>query len=215
MWEWGNIWPPRLQRAWNPISEPGIIKSMQIDMICNIGRIRSLAFLHRHTNINSCSSSKGWAKSHSCGKSRFFHSQLLQMGHLFLGPSCAHHGITASPKIISWWMPHNITTQHSNDGIQLWNTVEENTNFYTHQQFEQAKKAWDLFHTLGTPLINNFKAILRMNTIWNNPVITKDIEIAEKIFGPNIGYFTIDTLMMWQPTKRTTRQILMQGEMLL
>lgn len=36
--------------------------------------------------------------------------------------------------------------------------------------------------------INNFKAIrLHMNTSTNNPVTTDDINIAEKIFGPNIG----------------------------
>lgn len=65
----------------------------------------------------------------------------------------------------------NIAMQHqSNNGIKLLKTVEENKSFYTHQQFEQAKKAWDLFHALGTPLITNFKAILQMNTIWTNLV---------------------------------------------
>jgi hypothetical protein len=39
----------------------------------------------------------------------------------------------------------------------------------------------------GTPSINDFKTILRINTITNNPVTTKDIKIAEKIFGPDIG----------------------------
>ena len=51
----------------------------------------------------------------------------------------------------------------------------------------KAKQARDLFHALGTPSINDFKAIIRMNTINNNPVTTDDIKIAEKTFGPDIG----------------------------
>ena len=67
------------------------------------------------------------------------------------------------------------------------NTVKENRNFYTERQFERAKRARDLYHAIGTPSINDFKAILRMNTIGDNPVTTKDIVLAEKIFGPDIG----------------------------
>jgi hypothetical protein len=64
--------------------------------------------------------------------------------------------------------------------------VEENKSFYTQRQFERAKRARDLYHALGTPSINDFKAMLRMNTITNNPVTTEDIKIAEKIFGLDI-----------------------------
>ena len=71
--------------------------------------------------------------------------------------------------------------------IQLLNTVNENKSFYTQRQFERAKRARDLYHALGTPSINDFKSILRMNMITNNPVTTDDIKIAEKIFGPDIG----------------------------
>jgi hypothetical protein len=69
----------------------------------------------------------------------------------------------------------------------LLNSVEENKSFYTEQQFERAKLARDLYHSLGTPSINDFKAMLRMNVINNNPVTTDDIKIAKKIFGPDIG----------------------------
>lgn len=71
--------------------------------------------------------------------------------------------------------------------IQLLSTVEENKSFYTQRQFERAKQARDLYHALGTPSINDFKAMLRLNTITNNPVTTEDIKIAEKIFGTDIG----------------------------
>lgn len=70
---------------------------------------------------------------------------------------------------------------------QLLNTVEENKTFFMQRQFDRAKRARDLYHALGTPSINDFKAMLRMNTITNNPVTTDDIIVAEKIFGPDIG----------------------------
>jgi hypothetical protein len=66
-------------------------------------------------------------------------------------------------------------------------TVDENKGFYTQRQFEKAKKARELYHALGTPSLNDFKAILRMNTISNNTVTLDDIKIAEQIFGPDIG----------------------------
>ena len=66
-------------------------------------------------------------------------------------------------------------------------TVEENKKIYIERHFERAKQARDLFHALGTPSINDFKAIICMNTTHNNPVTTDDIKIAEKIFGPDVG----------------------------
>ena len=71
--------------------------------------------------------------------------------------------------------------------LQLLNTMDENKSFYTQRQFDQAKRARDLYHALGTPSIEDFKAMLRMNTVANNPVTTEDVKIAEQIFGNNIG----------------------------
>ena len=65
--------------------------------------------------------------------------------------------------------------------------VRENRNFYTERQYERAKRARDLYHAIGTPSIQDFKAVIRMNTIGNNPVTTKDIVLAEKIFGADVG----------------------------
>lgn len=42
-------------------------------------------------------------------------------------------------------------------------------------------------YVIGTPLIEDFKAVIRMNTVRGNPVTTQDIKLAEKIFGPNVG----------------------------
>ena len=70
--------------------------------------------------------------------------------------------------------------------MQFITTLEENKTFYTLQQFEKAKRARDLYHALGTPSINDFKAMITINAIRNNPVTVEDINLAEKIFGPDI-----------------------------
>ena len=69
----------------------------------------------------------------------------------------------------------------------LIDTVEENKSGYTQRQFENAKKARKLYHIIGCPTVENFKSILRQNIIRNCPVTVDDVNIAEKIFGPDIG----------------------------
>jgi hypothetical protein len=64
--------------------------------------------------------------------------------------------------------------------------VEDNQAFYTHRQFERAKRALNLYHALWTPSIPDFKAILRINMIANNPVTTEGLILAGNSFGPNI-----------------------------
>ncbi len=80
-----------------------------------------------------------------------------------------------------------LDSNHTLSAPQFLTTVEENKTFYTKRQFEKAKRARDLYHALGTPSLNDFKAIIRMNAISNNPVTSEDIKAAEKIFGPDIG----------------------------
>jgi hypothetical protein len=71
--------------------------------------------------------------------------------------------------------------------IQMVNTLEENKKFFTPRQFERAKSAQDLFHSLGCPSIMNLKGAIRMNLIRDNPVTTNDVDLAEQIFGPYVG----------------------------
>ena len=66
-------------------------------------------------------------------------------------------------------------------------TVTENRKGYTLRQFERAKEARKLYHIVGTPTMDNFKSLLRMNIIKNCPVTVEDINIAEKIFGPDVS----------------------------
>ena len=59
--------------------------------------------------------------------------------------------------------------------------------FYTPREVERAKKARDLLAALGTPSIADMKAAIAMNAIADLPITTKDIDLAEKIFGPDLG----------------------------
>jgi hypothetical protein len=65
--------------------------------------------------------------------------------------------------------------------------LEQNKQFHTPRQFKRAKRARGLCHSLGTPSLNEMQAILRMNTVKDNPVISEDVKLAEKIFRLDIG----------------------------
>ena len=69
----------------------------------------------------------------------------------------------------------------------LVSTVKENRIGYTDRQFKDAKRARDLYHMVGCPTVENLKHILRQKIIKNCPVTIQDVNIAEKIFGPDVG----------------------------
>jgi hypothetical protein len=69
----------------------------------------------------------------------------------------------------------------------LISTVAENRQGYTLCQFERAKAARKLYHIVGTPAINNFKTVLQMNVIQNCPMTVEDVNISEKLFGPDMS----------------------------
>ncbi len=66
-------------------------------------------------------------------------------------------------------------------------TVAENSEHFTLRQIERAKQARALHQLIGTLSIRDLKAVIQMNCIANNPVTVEDINVAEKIFGPDIG----------------------------
>jgi hypothetical protein len=78
-------------------------------------------------------------------------------------------------------------TKKKENQVQLIQTMDENKAFFMNCQFARAKKAQELYHALRTLSIQDFKAILRINIIANNPVTIEDIEIAKQIFGSDIG----------------------------
>ena len=61
------------------------------------------------------------------------------------------------------------------------------SNFCYKQQVERAKAARKLYHTVGSPTVEAFKAMLKGNVIKNCPITAADVDIAEKIYGPAIS----------------------------
>jgi hypothetical protein len=90
--------------------------------------------------------------------------------------------LTAKPTV-------NLNTITDNqEGIDcLVSTVSENRKGYTQRQFVDDKAARRLYHVMGCPGAENFKNLLRQNIIINCPVTVDHVNIAKKIFGPNIG----------------------------
>jgi hypothetical protein len=81
---------------------------------------------------------------------------------------------------------YKVSDEYLKKQSHLINTVKENRVGYTQRQFEQAKRAQELYHIVGTPRIESFKALIKMNGIKNCPVTTKDVNNAKKIFGANM-----------------------------
>ena len=66
------------------------------------------------------------------------------------------------------------------------NMVEELQHHYTKWQYERALEARKLYQAIRVPSFADYKKIITMNAIRNCSVTIKDINICEKIFGPNI-----------------------------
>jgi hypothetical protein len=92
-----------------------------------------------------------------------------------------------SPEKLYFFAPKKFRTNTKLSDFTFLDSVEENWLSFTNRQFDRAKRARQLYHTLGSTSIKDFKGIIRMNCIIDNPVTAKDIEIAETIFGPDIG----------------------------
>ena len=66
-------------------------------------------------------------------------------------------------------------------------TVKENRMGYTQREFDRAKRAREFYKRAGCPSPEAFKRLLRQYLVKNNPVTTADADIAEKVFGPDVG----------------------------
>jgi hypothetical protein len=82
---------------------------------------------------------------------------------------------------------YEVSDKYLKKESHLVNTVKENRVGYTQRQFEQAKRARELYHIMGTPTIETFKTLIKMNAIRNCAVKTDDVNIAEKIFGADMS----------------------------
>jgi hypothetical protein len=82
---------------------------------------------------------------------------------------------------------YKVSDKYLKKQSHLINTVKENRVGYTQRQFEQAKRARELYHIVGTLTIELSKTLIKMNAIKNCPMTTEDGNNAEKIFGADMS----------------------------
>jgi hypothetical protein len=58
--------------------------------------------------------------------------------------------------------------------------------FLSKRQQERAKKARELLEVMGTPTVDDLKAMIRMNLIKNNVVTTEDVNLTTKAFSNDL-----------------------------
>ena len=58
---------------------------------------------------------------------------------------------------------------------------------FTNKQIERAKKVREFYHVGGAPTFRNLKMILHQNLFQKYPVTVEDVNLAEKIFEPNMS----------------------------
>jgi hypothetical protein len=81
----------------------------------------------------------------------------------------------------------NVKDKNMNEISHIIETVKENRAGFSERQYLRAKTARELYHNVGSPTVENFKALLKMNVIKNCPVTIDDVNNAEKIFGPALS----------------------------
>ena len=55
--------------------------------------------------------------------------------------------------------------------------------------------ARNIYHMVGAPTLRDLKMILWHNIIHNFPVTVEDIEIVDKIFGPDVSSLKVITII--------------------
>ena len=79
------------------------------------------------------------------------------------------------------------TKKYDEKNIQMMNIVEDILKYMSERQPIRAKTARKTYQALGTPTVQDLKAVIRMNLIKNAEITTEDVNLAEKAFGPDIG----------------------------
>ena len=73
------------------------------------------------------------------------------------------------------------------ESFQAIQTVDENGQFYTQKERDQAKTARTLLQAMGCPTPQELKRLISLNLINNCPVTAKDIDRMVDIYGGDSG----------------------------
>ena len=88
---------------------------------------------------------------------------------------------------------------------------------YTQREVENAKKAREFYTMCMKPTVRNLKHLVNGNFVKNCPVTINDINVAEKIFGPDIGTLKGKSVrqrppVVWQDNIEVPEEILRLDE---
>ena len=76
---------------------------------------------------------------------------------------------------------------HGREHMFMVNTVKDNRRHFTKNDYLWAIRARELQVTVGRPSDNDFIKILKASSLPNCPVTPRDVIIANKLFGPDVG----------------------------
>ena len=80
------------------------------------------------------------------------------------------------------------------EGLKKLKTVGKNKKGFSEYQYKRELVARKLYHMIGEPTLKNLKMMIRQNIIHNFPVMVEDVDIEEKIFGPDASTLKVITI---------------------
>ena len=69
----------------------------------------------------------------------------------------------------------------------LLNSVDDNETLFSKRQLKRAKLAMKIYGMVGRPGYQSFKQMIRSNLLKNCPIVVKDVDIAEKVYGVSVA----------------------------
>ena len=77
--------------------------------------------------------------------------------------------------------------KHEQQHVFMVNMVKDNMKNFTNNDYLRAVRARELQVTVGRPSDKDFIRILKTNSLPNCPVTPRDVMVANKLFGPDVG----------------------------
>ena len=82
---------------------------------------------------------------------------------------------------------HDVSNASSNIELMLVNTVRENFEGYSRHEVKKAKEARRIQDMIANPTKREFAGMVREQLLTNCPVTVRDIDNANRIFGPDLA----------------------------
>jgi hypothetical protein len=98
-----------------------------------------------------------------------------------------NEGIVESKPMARGLHYHDVSDASSNIELMMVNTVRENFEGYLRHEVEKAKEARRIQDMIANPTEREFAGMVREQLLTNCPVTVRDIDNANRIFGPDLA----------------------------